>query len=302
MSETAYRDALTGLRTRVRELREDVEGLRRRVGWLLWASSKPAVRAEIEELRRRCAASASAGELECVDAATLAGEQSALQELARLYGAMVASVPEVEGRLRALPHSAPRADAFHPWPLRLSVLELDEVGLRMDAAAILDHFQRLEPRPLVEMGDDAVLRAELRVGETAIGLSMLKRHDPGYSTHALRFGAEVYLPQLVPRLEVTVMHALGTIAASLGLIVDRRTGDDAFDTAFRVDGPVEAALLLGPAVRAALQSLRGQSHLRLRVGPGLARLEWEGPAEVTHLDSALAALAALQAGALHVGG
>lgn len=302
MSETAYRDALTGLRSRVRELREDVERLRRRVGWLLWAGSDAALRAQIEELRRRCATSGTGAEVEDGDATTLAGEQAALQELARLYGAMIASAPEVKEALRALPADAPRADGFHTWPVRLSVLELDEVGLRLDAARMLEHIQRFDPPPRLEMGDDAVLRAEVRVDGAAIGLALLKRHDPRYRAPVIRFAAEVHLPRLVPRLDVRVMHALGTIAASLGLIVDRRTGDDAFDTAFQVDGPVEGALLLGPAVRAALYELREESHLRLRIGPGIARLEWEGTADVAKLDASLAALSALQAGALHVGG
>ena len=130
------------------------------------------------------------------------------------------------------------------------------------------------------------------------GASAVNPRNPLYRSRTVCFALGVRVPHIVPTFTVTTSSALGSLGTALGLVVDRTTGDAAFDAAFRVGMPEYAVPLLGPDLRSSLLALRPLARLELQVRSGLARLQWASEVTPASLDGPADVLLALRAATL----
>jgi hypothetical protein len=290
-----YRDSLTGLRERIRDLEREVGAREARTTEHFWhfipaerAESLRALRAQTKPARDEF------DELARAERA-LAGYLAAIDET-------IALAPSLERACRELPDAAPES--------KLPKRSFLQVAFAIDARATWDRIcarledalARVDPAARLEQRDAFSARASFRAEDAPFALAFYYGSKLDELTaecwHVLTTGVAIATPRL--RLAPELMgHWL---LKPLRLVRDLQVDDPAFDGTFLIDAddPGVARALLGDELRAALLKLAGFDIPRLSVHDQRAELRWCFDPNAGALRAAARALAAIRRAPIEV--
>jgi hypothetical protein len=256
---TLYRDPLAGLRSQIATKRGALDSHERRVPLLLRALFPARLRQTIASLRDRALAEGETIEV-------LSDADAALDGMLAAYDEGVEMLPQ----LRACPMEVPdppRPKMAPPWIFEEERQKYFRVRFDQRVREIVPETY------LVRWGDDTYL-ARFEIGGAPLIATSSVDVREAIVTHfwsTLR----TTVPAETPALHVRMEGALEGVGKMLGIVEDRKTGNEALDEAFVVGGNEAALGLLAPDVVAGLLALASFKP-SLRVSRGVVELAWSG--------------------------